>query len=194
MRAWARAMRGAPSEIAPAFRPAGVWGVLADTGMCGAVHQEGCLRCVGPRKLLLHFRRTVHPWTSPENAPAFPAYRPSMDIAGKCSCISGIPSIHGHKKTRRGGFLCWCPKEDSNLHDLRRYHLKVVRLPIPPSGLVLTISSPVCHRLSFPELPAPASARVYRNCLPEPWAPPAHRSSPVLALPVSLAPARRHHS
>ena len=28
----------------------------------------------------------------------------------------------------------WCPKGDSNPHDLRRYHLKVVRLPIPPSG------------------------------------------------------------
>jgi len=32
------------------------------------------------RKMLLHFRHTVHPWTSPENAPAFPAYRPSRDI------------------------------------------------------------------------------------------------------------------
>src|SRR4249919_3240788 len=28
----------------------------------------------------------------------------------------------------------WCPKGDSNPHDLSRYHLKVVRLPIPPSG------------------------------------------------------------
>ena len=26
----------------------------------------------------------------------------------------------------------WCGREDSNLHALRRYHLKVVRLPIPP--------------------------------------------------------------
>ncbi len=28
-----------------------------------------------------------------------------------------------------------CPGEDSNLHGLPRYHLKVVRLPIPPPGL-----------------------------------------------------------
>jgi hypothetical protein len=27
-----------------------------------------------------------------------PAYRPSMANAGKCSCIAGIPAIHGHKK------------------------------------------------------------------------------------------------
>jgi hypothetical protein len=33
------------------------------------------------RKLLLHFRHTGHPWP-----------------AGNCSCISGIPAIHGHKK------------------------------------------------------------------------------------------------
>ena len=27
-----------------------------------------------------------------------------------------------------------CPGQDSNLHAVRRYHLKVVRLPIPPPG------------------------------------------------------------
>ena len=26
----------------------------------------------------------------------------------------------------------WCGREDSNFHASRRYHLKVVRLPIPP--------------------------------------------------------------
>jgi hypothetical protein len=26
----------------------------------------------------------------------------------------------------------WCGQEDSNLHGVTRYHLKVVRLPIPP--------------------------------------------------------------
>ena len=26
----------------------------------------------------------------------------------------------------------WCGRENSNFHALRRYHLKVVRLPIPP--------------------------------------------------------------
>ena len=29
----------------------------------------------------------------------------------------------------------WCPEEDSNLHASRRQYLKLVRLPIPPSGL-----------------------------------------------------------
>ena len=28
----------------------------------------------------------------------------------------------------------WCPEEDSNLHASRRQYLKLVRLPIPPSG------------------------------------------------------------
>src|SRR5690606_6439174 len=31
----------------------------------------------------------------------------------------------------------WCPRGDSNPHDRSRYHLKVVRLPIPPPGQVL---------------------------------------------------------
>ncbi len=30
----------------------------------------------------------------------------------------------------------WCPRGDSNPYDLRRYHLKVVRLPVPPPGQV----------------------------------------------------------
>jgi hypothetical protein len=29
-----------------------------------------------------------------------PTYWPSVAIAGNCSCISGIPAIHGHKKSR----------------------------------------------------------------------------------------------
>src|SRR5690606_17650613 len=28
----------------------------------------------------------------------------------------------------------WCPEEDSNLHGVTRQYLKLVRLPIPPSG------------------------------------------------------------
>lgn len=32
-------------------------------------------------------------------------------------------------------FKNWCPEQDSNLHTLRRCHLKTVRLPISPSGL-----------------------------------------------------------
>jgi len=35
---------------------------------------------------------------------------------------------------RRPFLLPWCPRRDSNPHDFRRYHLKVVRLPIPPRG------------------------------------------------------------
>jgi hypothetical protein len=40
-----------------------------------------------------------------------------------------------------GNLLCrpsfiesWCPEEDSNLHGVTRQYLKLVRLPIPPSG------------------------------------------------------------
>src|SRR5690554_4321656 len=35
---------------------------------------------------------------------------------------------------RPGPARVWCPRGDSNPHDLSRYHLKVVRLPIPPPG------------------------------------------------------------
>ena len=34
----------------------------------------------------------------------------------------------------RAAAKMWCPRGDSNPHDLSRYHLKVVRLPIPPPG------------------------------------------------------------
>jgi hypothetical protein len=37
---------------------------------------------------------------APEIAPAFSAYRPSMAIAENCSCIFGIPTVRGHKKSR----------------------------------------------------------------------------------------------
>src|SRR5690606_15505899 len=40
------------------------------------------------------------------------------------------------RHTRRAVF--WCPRGDSNPYDSRRYHLKVVRLPIPPPGLKLS--------------------------------------------------------
>ena len=35
----------------------------------------------------------------------------------------------------------WCPGGDSNPHGLPRYHLKVVRLPIPPPGQFLEESN-----------------------------------------------------
>jgi len=31
-------------------------------------------------------------------------------------------------------FFLWCPEGDSNSHAIQRYHLKIVCLPIPPSG------------------------------------------------------------
>ena len=40
-------------------------------------------------------------------------------------------------RDRRATFAVWCGREDSNLHALRRYHLKVVRLPIPPRPLTI---------------------------------------------------------
>src|SRR6478736_7767052 len=50
------------------------------------------------------------------------------------------------KSPHDAGFvLLWCPRGDSNPHTLRRYHLKVVRLPIPPPGLIFrTLPSGQC--------------------------------------------------
>ncbi len=40
-----------------------------------------------------------------------------------------------NKKARKLFILrALCPGQDLNLHELPRYHLKVVRLPIPPPG------------------------------------------------------------
>ncbi len=40
----------------------------------------------------------------------------------------------GRFQSSAKGTALWCPEEDSNLHALRRQYLKLVRLPIPPSG------------------------------------------------------------
>ena len=46
--------------------------------------------------------------------------------------------------------LCkWCPREDSNLHALRRYHLKVVRLPISPPGHCMVYYKTIFRFSSF---------------------------------------------
>src|SRR3954454_11930620 len=46
--------------------------------------------------------------------------------------------MNDKKQERRpsAGRLMGCPGQDLNLHELPRYHLKVVRLPIPPPGRV----------------------------------------------------------
>ena len=49
-----------------------------------------------------------------------------------------LPTSQKQKPPHSSGgfsFQPECPGEDSNLHALRRYHLKVVRLPVPPPGL-----------------------------------------------------------
>ena len=40
-------------------------------------------------------------------------------------------------------YFCWCPREDSNLHTLRRMDLNHVRLPIPPPGPTDTAKSAI---------------------------------------------------
>jgi hypothetical protein len=71
--------------------------------------------------------------------------------------ITGTPRNAKNKKPRRlkalRGFLfttptvllttCWCPREDSNLHTLRRMDLNHVRLPIPPPGPTDTAKSAI---------------------------------------------------
>jgi hypothetical protein len=42
--------------------------------------------------------------------------------------------IFGHQYISNNELCLYCPGQDLNLHALRRYHLKVVRLPIPPPG------------------------------------------------------------
>src|SRR6185437_6175964 len=44
----------------------------------------------------------------------------------------------------------WCPRGDSNPYDLRRYHLKVVRLPVPPPGQVCCFSASSSPAASVP--------------------------------------------
>ena len=78
--------------------------------------------------------------------------------------------------TRTSVAFDWCPRGDSNPHDLRRYHLKVVRLPIPPPGLMLLDFS-ACSLLLLPgpwgpglrpavPWPGPAGPRGLRRCRP----------------------------
>ena len=46
------------------------------------------------------------------------------------------------KLARPGKKNKWCPEEDSNLHASRRQYLKLVRLPIPPSGPSVAAGGP----------------------------------------------------
>gem|GEM_PF-4240909 len=77
--------------------------------------------------------------------------------------------------TRTSVAFDWCPRGDSNPHDLRRYHLKVVRLPIPPPGLMLLDFSACSLLLPGPWGPGlrpaapwrePAGPRGLRRCRP----------------------------
>ena len=70
------------------------------------------------------------------------------------------------KKPPPGGFSdlpkqahVWCPRGDSNPHDLRRYHLKVVRLPIPPPGLKNRWPSGPLPFVA--DVPAPTGTRLF---------------------------------
>ena len=46
----------------------------------------------------------------------------------------GFKSLDHNKRLAKASLLLWCPGQDLNLHALRRYHLKVVSLPISPPG------------------------------------------------------------
>src|SRR3546814_7938086 len=84
---------------------------------------------LGPRRLPIRIRATPMPVATIRNSkvgrysastrflfrPPWPVVRTS------CPALSYI----------------WCPRGDSNPHDRSRYHLKVVRLPIPPPGQCL---------------------------------------------------------
>jgi|GEM_PF-4447229 len=99
-----------------------------------------------PGSASMHFRHTIHPWISPEMAPrerihAFPAYHPSLDIAGNGSqgahpCISGIPSIPRYKKTSRGWF---CLSKKNNQAAFASRQNSVCIKPITASASLLFI-------------------------------------------------------
>ena len=70
----------------------------------------------------------------------------------------------------------WCPGKDSNLHGCPRYHLKVVRLPIPPPGLKLTFRPSrrlsACPLRACPRRPSAfRPAQAPRACRPKRPAP-----------------------
>ncbi len=48
--------------------------------------------------------------------------------------VDGRRRKYGKRRPDEARIAKWCPEEDSNLHALQRQHLKLVRLPIPPSG------------------------------------------------------------
>ena len=66
----------------------------------------------------------------------------------------------------------WCPGGDSNSHAIRRYHLKIVCLPIPPPGHeVQLIENRPCWQAFFHSVPGKyhrrsSEARRGRPCLP----------------------------
>ena len=68
-------------------------------------------------------------WANIRLALASPALRPEARLCRRSSERRCVRNNNNHNVKQ-----IWCPKGDSNPHDLSRYHLKVVRLPIPPSG------------------------------------------------------------
>jgi hypothetical protein len=66
------------------------------------------------------------------------------------------PAIKPHFGQADFASKTWCGRKDSNLHEFPRYHLKVVRLPIPPrphaqvfgSGWALTGALWKCNPLA----------------------------------------------
>jgi hypothetical protein len=80
--------------IAPALRPTetwelstGVWNASGSTyrpsmavaGKCSCISGIRAIHGVAG-KMLLHFRHSGHPWRRRKNAPAFPAFGPSMAV------------------------------------------------------------------------------------------------------------------
>lgn len=63
---------------------------------------------------------------------------PVLPRRGALRCSRGTPPGNlpdRRPKSKNPIFSYWCGREDSNLHGLPRYPLKVVRLPIPPRPL-----------------------------------------------------------
>src|SRR6185312_4117429 len=102
---------------------------------------------------------TLSKWTSEQNRPLWRRVylsanpTPALPNVGllsastKTRLVGGLEGLHriAADCTDEAGRFSWCPRGDSNPHGVTRYHLKVVRLPIPPPGLADRPWSPHCY-------------------------------------------------
>ena len=63
-----------------------------------------------------------------------PARKHDEALCGSMRCKGWEIKRKSRRRSSAALVFCWCPGGDSNSHAIRRYHLKIVCLPIPPPG------------------------------------------------------------